>query len=591
VDRRFRWLALLAVVGVLFSPSLAKAAPKDAAALKLADDAINVDYLATNFAEAEKKLRAGLKMCGTSACSAQTVARLHRDLGVVLVAGMSRFEDGKKEFGEALKADPNIALEKDLVTPEVDQAFQAAKGGGGPTPSKPPKSGAEVGGDMIHTPTAEQAVLTPVPIYVELPDGVNAAKVIARYKAFGTTDWKTIELRKMGNGYGAEVPCQEVGSATGDLSYYVQATDASGDVVSTSGSRNAPNRVAIKNELTGEPPHLPGKPPSAQCRDKADCPPGFPGCVSGKRKTGGSKSWGDTCQKDVECGEGLACKNGQCETGEKTDTGEQAERPCDTNADCDEGDTCGSDKVCEGTAGPLKKLWLSAGLQPDIAFVSSQDNVCGSLNSLQPNNINCIGEDGVEYDGIPEDGAVGDKRGNAIKGGPHLSTVRIHLGLDYLVANNLSLGAHLGYALGTAPGRAISALHAEARATYWIGKNPFRKTSLRPFVAVVAGLAEMDDKFTVAMRECTSAECLNAKRIQQPPPPPSCPSLDGGPCLPASQSLTVWRKSGGAFAGLAAGVMIPIGPKQGVMAELKVQGLFPNSGFAVSPSVGYAFGL
>src|SRR5205814_7909369 len=162
---------------------------------------------------------------------------------------------------------------------------------------------------------AEQVILTPVPIYVELPDGVNAAKVIVRYKPFGAADWKTLELRKMASGYGGEIPCADIGSATGDLSYYVQATDANGDVVSMSGSRNAPNKVPIKTEIAGEPPHLPGKPPSAQCRDKADCPPGFPGCASGKKKKGGNKSWGDACQKDTECGEGLACKSGQCETG------------------------------------------------------------------------------------------------------------------------------------------------------------------------------------------------------------------------------------------------------------------------------------
>jgi len=66
VHRRFRWLAFVAVVASVFSPSLAISAPKDAAAIKLAEDAINNDYLATNFAEAEKKLRNGIAMCGAS---------------------------------------------------------------------------------------------------------------------------------------------------------------------------------------------------------------------------------------------------------------------------------------------------------------------------------------------------------------------------------------------------------------------------------------------------------------------------------------------------------------------------------------------
>jgi hypothetical protein len=577
VDRRFRWLALLAFVGLSFSPRLANSGPKDAAATKLADDAINNDYLATNFAEAEKKLRAGIKMCAGNACSAQTIARLHRDLGVVLIAGLNRTDDGKKEFAEALKADPNIALEKDLITPDVEAAFRAVKGGGAsaPPPSAKTAAAPAAGGDMNHTPPVEQTVLTPVPIYAELPEDVNAVKVLVLYKAFGTTEWKKLELKKVGNGYGGEIRCEDVGSATGDLSYYIQATDSGGDVVATSGSRNAPNKVAIKNQLDGEAPHLPGKAAPTKCVDAGDCPPGFP-CEKKKKKATGGLGWGDACQKDSQCTEGLACKNGQCEMGEKSKDEDEEASGCDTNADCGDGETC-TDGVCVGARGPFKKIWISASVQPDMSFVGAQNNVCGSLSEQIPPNFSCIGEDGYDYDGIPEDGSVGEKKGNAVKGGPHLSTIRALLGIDYAVSKNVSLGARLGYAIGAMPGHSLAAFHLEARATYWIGKNPLRKQTLRPYVAIIGGAAEVDDKFTVSIRECMSADCVRLKPT--------------GVVYPLTQDLTVWRHAGGAFAGFAGGVMIPVGSNQGVMAELKVQGLFPNAGFAVSPSVGYAFGL
>ena len=35
---------------------------------------------------------------------------------------------------------------------------------------------------MSHTPPAEQAVNTPVPIYIEVPEEVGATKVTLRYK-------------------------------------------------------------------------------------------------------------------------------------------------------------------------------------------------------------------------------------------------------------------------------------------------------------------------------------------------------------------------------------------------------------------------
>ena len=306
--------------------STLSAAPKDAAATKLADDAINADYLATNFADAEKKLRNAVAMCASNACSPQVRARVLRDLGIVLIAGLNRPDDGKKAFAEALAVDPDLALDKALTTKEIDRLFRAAKEGGGapaakpvaavPAASTPPAAA----GDMIHTPAAEQQSLTSVPIYVELPQGIVAVKVVARYKPYGTAEWKTLELRRLGNGYGAEVPCRDVGSTTGDFVYFVQATDAAGDVVSMSGSRATPNKVPIKNALSGEPPHLPGVKPPSKCTDSADCPPGLPGCPSGKAPA--TKGWGTACEQDSECNEGLSCNNGVCDSGAKVDAGD-----------------------------------------------------------------------------------------------------------------------------------------------------------------------------------------------------------------------------------------------------------------------------
>ena len=126
------WLDTRPDVGCVFVFYLpAIAAPKDAAANKLADDAINSDYLATNFAEAEKKLRKAVALCGADACtSAKCAHACSATSGSCSSQGSSGAEDGRAAFVEALKADPSIGLEKDLTTPEIEAAFQAAKGGG-----------------------------------------------------------------------------------------------------------------------------------------------------------------------------------------------------------------------------------------------------------------------------------------------------------------------------------------------------------------------------------------------------------------------------------------------------------------------------
>jgi hypothetical protein len=567
VDRRFRASLRLFFVslGLLFSSPNAVAAPKDAAAIKLADDAINRDYLSANFTEAEKKLRQAITMCGTTGCIPMVLGRLHRDLGVVLIAGQSRHEEGKQELAEAIRADPDVTLEKDLTTPEIDQIFKALKAGGLP----PPKATVGAGGEMIHSPPSEQRTLTAVPIYVELPDGVNAAKVIARYKPYGTPDWKTLELHRMGNGYGGEVPCMDVGSTTGDFVYYVLATDAAGEVVGTSGTRAAPNKVVIKNEpVSGEPPHLPGRPPPSRCREAGDCPPGMPGC--GGKKIPSGRGWGATCTTDHECGSAYWCKQGTCESGVRTETDNEPQasgKYCDSSADCDKGERCNAARVCEHAPEKAKKVWLSLNVGQDFSFIGTQADVCGTSETLAAKQYTCIDKDDYSYNGIPFSSAPGT--GNAINGGLALATTRFLFGAELLIGENVTLGARIGYVRGTAAGRSLSVLHGEGRVAFWFGKEPFSRRGVRPFLVIAGGLAEVDNKFSVPIIES---------------------DLSRG--VYPTQTLTVWRQSGSAFAGGGVGLMIPTGGAgQGVTAEMKLVALFPDSGVAMAPSIGYALGL
>ncbi|HEX3854315.1 MAG TPA: hypothetical protein VHW01_25300 [Polyangiaceae bacterium] len=112
----------------LLCPGLALAGPKDSAATKLDNRAMQTDYLATDFKKAEEKLKKALAACGKSACSSELVAQLHRDLATVYIAGTKQVPKGKSELKLALAADPDLQLDKDLTTPELRKAFLAAGG-------------------------------------------------------------------------------------------------------------------------------------------------------------------------------------------------------------------------------------------------------------------------------------------------------------------------------------------------------------------------------------------------------------------------------------------------------------------------------
>ena len=130
---------------------------------------------------------------------------------------------GIKAFQEALKLDPKIELDPDLKTGDIEKAFEKAKSGGGATSGGGDDKTVSAG-DFSHTPVAEQAIRTPLPIYAEYTGSEALTRVIARYRAPGMGEWKTLELKKIDKGWGAELACLDV--QPGVISYYLQGFNA-----------------------------------------------------------------------------------------------------------------------------------------------------------------------------------------------------------------------------------------------------------------------------------------------------------------------------------------------------------------------------
>lgn len=126
------------VAFVVFLAAAASAGPKDDEAQDLRKEAMEGDYLGTRFKDAEQKLQKALKACGKQKCSDNVLAELHRDLAIVYIAGLKKKDKGKKEMKAALQADPNLALNADFTTPEVEKVF-VDSGGVKPEPEPEPE--------------------------------------------------------------------------------------------------------------------------------------------------------------------------------------------------------------------------------------------------------------------------------------------------------------------------------------------------------------------------------------------------------------------------------------------------------------------
>ena len=427
----------------------------DQQALNHADHAMGTEYLQMHFDAAEKELKQALMLCGPGACAPEVVGRVHRDLGVIYLVGMRRTAAGKAELTAALKADPGVTLDPDLTTPELDAAFKAAAAALGITPGEakknaapepPPEAPAEAAaapaedataeapaassGAMVHVSPTEQTMNTPLPLYVEGSPAFKAVDV--HYKPFGETEWKKIGLRPMKGGWGIQLPCLDLGT-TGKLSYYIDAYDASGAVVSSSGSREQPHEVAIVTDLAAEPPHLPGRAPPSQCSDASDCPPDFPGCESK-----------DSLSKD--------------------------------------------DKK---SSGPERRNWIGLGVQQDFLVLGGTKGVCDGAAGYT-----CFRSNATYYDVTPLSTANGEVAGGVSVATTRLLLAYDRVIADNWTIGARA-GYAFGGGPTAPGGSAFLPAHAELRGAYFFGKAPFERHGLRPFVQVSGGLAQIDTEISV----------------------------------------------------------------------------------------------
>jgi hypothetical protein len=156
---------------------------------------------------------------------------------------------------------------------------------------------------------SEQEILTPLPLRVRLPSRYQAERVLVFFQTWGSRDWKTLELGRVGQTWSGEVSCREVSTVTGDTRYYFLAVDAQDHPVIGSGWPEWPHVATVVHELPGGAKSLANTAPPARCYDVADCPPAFIGCPS--------YAWRrPACHVDDDCRGSARCDwDGYCSDG------------------------------------------------------------------------------------------------------------------------------------------------------------------------------------------------------------------------------------------------------------------------------------
>ena len=249
--------------------------------------------------------------------------------------------------------------------------------------------------------------------------------------------------------------------------------------------------------------------------EETDCPPGFPGCHAG----------------------------GEPDEARGRRTTKTASLP-----------------AARSPPHPSRGAGFGVGFELDALLLPSSDKACAGGTGYT-----CFGD--AYYGALPLAGAD-----DVVNGGVRLATKRVLVAYDRAVSASFTVGARLGYAFGGGPqrpgGASFEPIHAEARASYWLGHDPLSRSGLRFFVTVSGGLAEVDASVPVDVYAT-----LPAYRAGQ------------------SQSLSAWKKTGLGFIGLGLGVMYAVTRDSGVVFEARAMQMFPTAGTGAALQLGYAIGL
>jgi hypothetical protein len=580
------WVAIV-VASLASVPALAADPKLQREALALQKKAIEEDSLNVDYVSAVKKLQSAAAKCDGDRCTPAIKGAILRDLGAMQILAGSE-DDGRASFAQALAVDGQLELDPAYKNPQLEGVWEDVKKKGSAAASEPPASaGSQPSGDFAHTPAPEAPVRTPLPVFVEYSSDEAIARVIAKYKGAGMTDWKLVELTKRGTGYGGLIPCKDV--TQGTMSYYVQGFNAANDPVATAGSRNKPYTVPVKAEITGPAPAFPGEDAPKQCSELAvaECPPDFPGCNNPKKGSGEDcdnnkectsnscvggkcaekKAGGEDCEKDDEC-TSASCADGKCSEAKKA-----AGQECDGDDDCDS-DSCSDGKCSAAGGGKFPRIWVGLNVSLDLDVMKGASDACSQTSgSINTAGYRCVDGSGALFPATQaENGNIVIGRSDQVQGGVTHGPFTILASFDYALSQNLLVGARAGYELLTIPtGAAFAPVHLEARLTYLFGKDALT-SRLAPLALVGLGVGEFD-----AFVPVTAYSQPTAKDPQATP-----------------HSFNAWLTAGPVFATAGGGLRYLVKKRIAATLAIKLQGAFGGYAgflFGVVPELGVQVGF
>lgn len=564
----------LALVGAsLVWAQLCLAAPNDAA-VKNAIDAAMAEYAETKDADkADAQLLDAIALCA-DACKPSLLAQAWMYIGLVKGSGAKDWDSAREAFSVALGFDEQVELDPRFFSPTAQALFDGLKRQRSPSAAGKVTPAFEPGTQMACWPLVQEVeTFRPIPIACQTRlAGVQG--IALRYRQYGAENWKRVELQQTEDEWRGEIPCGEL-SRPSIWGMYVEARDDRDNTLERIGSRERPLVFNVVEKSDKPPPALPGEPAPDRCVATTYCPEDMVGTPACEQLQGGTPApeIDTSCGESDDCDLGMSCVEGIC----------RAPRVCTGNSDCGSEETC-SAGLCLPRERPQKRDWFGVHFGADFSSLSGASNVCDPEND----EYACF-EGSDPYAGTPY-----RDNGGAVSSGLHTGTMRAMLSYDRFVLDRVSLGVRFGFAFSGAP-EDFFPLHFEGRGTYYFGDVTRSASTFIPYVALGAGVAQVDSRVEVQMVDClpgAEETCQNAPAVNGDLIDVDGAGPDGGSAR--LRNLDAYKSLGNVFGTISPGVMVSFSREFSGVVNLGVLLMTEQSRALVlnfQPSIGVALGF
>ena len=532
---------------------------------------------------ADQGLLEAISLC-QNACKRELVARAWMYIGLVVGGGNKDWDAAREAFSVALGFDPDVELDPRFFTPTGQALFDGIK--------RQMQTQGEEGAGNVQASFEAGTQMGCVPLVSEVQtrrsypiscsttvQGVE--NVVLRYRSYGAERWTRVEFERKAGEWRGEIPCGSL-SSPGTWGMYIEAKDDQDRPVERIGSREKPLVFKVVEETDVSPPAIPGEDPPERCSQTAYCPDdmvGTPACdaLMGTSTSGQAAT---TCGTVDDCDLGMDCADGVC----------RAPDVCAEDSDCGQGAFCNAG-LCAPEEVPPKLDWFGFHFGADFAFLGEAANVCSPFEE----EYTCYqGSDAYVVGPGPISGSSGipyGEEGGTVSSGVHRGTMRAMASYERFVMPELSVGVRFGFAFGGAP-EDFFPMHFEGRATYYLGDVTTKSSMFIPYLALGAGLAQVDSRVEVEMVDCS----LGSEQRCQQFPGVSEGLLGGDNPAARLRTMDAYKSFGTAFGAVSPGLMIAITDKVSAVVNVGVLLMTERDRaesliLSLQPSVGIAAGL